>query len=166
MSTQKEIDTIASFFSHLTNCRDVDNVIIKGHILTEYAMQIYIDKKAIEKINFKKVYTTYANKIEMSRLLGLFKENSELNTTLKHLNKLRNSLAHNLKYDENDLLKFLKGFEKYKDTFEDKRVEKLQQGNKTYYIVGDDKIKVDEVHIILIHYISSLCTEIFLLSTK
>ena len=87
------------FLQQLTNCIDIDNLIIKGHILTEHALNFYIEINSFEKPD-KNSKFTYATKIEIAQLLGLFKTNKELKKDLKLLNKLRNSIAHNLNYNE------------------------------------------------------------------
>ena len=99
-------NSINKFLSHLSNCVDIDNLIVKGHILTEHALNFYIEVNSVEKLD-KNSRLTYATKLDMAQVLGLFKTNKELKKDLKLLNRLRNSIAHNLKYDEkifNDLL--------------------------------------------------------------
>lgn len=110
MIQENEITSrIDLYVDHLLDCKDMDNLILKGHLMTERALQYYINVKAIKKVNFKKVRFTYLNKLEVAKLLGLF-ENEETNlyTLLKLLNGLRNSIAHNVGFDAEILKKFFK----------------------------------------------------------
>ena len=97
--------------SHLGNCIDIDNLIIKGHILTEHALNFYIEKLAIEKLD-KDSRLTYTAKIEVAQVLGLFKKRKGLRLELRLLNKLRNSIAHNLTYDDKIFNELLKSYTK------------------------------------------------------
>lgn len=158
---KKENPLIDKFFIHLYDCRDIDNLIIKGHILTEHALHFFIEMNAVEKIDFKKIKFTYSNKIEIAKLFGLYKKEPKLYNELRQLNKLRNSIAHRLKYDEKLLSEFLKGFESRKQSFNHKKMNNLELGKEVFYEMGDEKITVDGSHLMLMFYISSICMSIF-----
>lgn len=149
------------FLKHLFDCRDTDNLIIKGHILTEYAMNFYIEMSSAEKIDLKETRFTYSNKIDIVRILGLFKKNRHLCQELKLLNKLRNSIAHKLKYDEKILADFLKGFEKYRSLFKSDKLDRLEIDEEIFYELGEEKITVNGSHMLLMFYISIICMTIF-----
>lgn len=155
-------ERIESFLPHLIKCKDTDNLIIKGHILTEHALNFYIEMLSVEKINISKTKFTYANKVEISKILGLFKKYPELLEELTLLNKLRNSLAHRLRYDENTLTSFLKGFEKRKSGYGYKS-QTLEIGKEIEVQTLDNEIlKIDGKHMMLMLQISSICANIYL----
>ena len=161
MDNKKEKNPlIDKFLSHLFDCRDTDNLIIKGHILTEHALHFYIEMKAVEKVDFKKVKFTYSNKIEIAKLFGLFKNDPQLYNELKQLNKLRNSIAHRLKHDDKILTEFLKGFNRYKSAFGSDRVN-LDKDEEVFYEIEQEKITVTGAHMTLMFYISAICMKIF-----
>lgn len=108
MSMENEkTSRIDLYVDHLLVCKDIDNLILKGHLMTEWALQYYINEFAKKKVNFEKVRFTYSNKLEIAKLLGLFENgNTQLYRLLKLLNGLRNSIAHNVEYDTKILKKF------------------------------------------------------------
>lgn len=144
---------IDEFLNHLYDCRDTDNLIIKGHILTEYAMNYFIEMSSKEKIDLKEIRFTYSNKIDIVRILGLFKENTFLYNELKLLNKLRNSIAYKLKYDDKILADFLKGFEKHKSFFNSAKVAQLEIDEEIIYKTNKEEISVKGSHMLLMLYI-------------
>lgn len=161
-STMKESSPlIEKFLIHLYDCRDTDNLIIKGHILTEYAMNFFIEMSSVEKIDLKEIRFTYSNKIDIVRILGLFKKNEFLYNELKLLNKLRNSIAHRLKYDEKVLSDFLKGFERHRGNFKSDKVDGLEMSEDVFYELGGEKISVKGAHMLLMFYVSIICMTIF-----
>ena len=157
---------IDDFLPYLINCRDTDNLIIKGHILTEHALNFYINMKSVDKIDIEKMKFTYANKIQIAKILGLFKIFPQLLEELTLLNKLRNSLAHRLKYNEKVLTDFLKGFEKRRSGFSFKS-QNLEIGKKTELKNEYDEIvSVDGSHMMLMLQISSICLYIYVAINK
>jgi hypothetical protein len=150
-----------TYLVQLVNCRDIENLIIKGHILTEYSLNLYIDMMAVEKKMDKDSKLTYSNKIEIAQILGLFKNNQELKRDLKLLNKLRNSIAHDLNYDKNTLVQFLSSFNKIKNKIGNgafaslKNEQLLDFGNKA------EKINVTGSHIKFMILVSYLCGSIY-----
>ena len=157
---------IDDFLPYLINCRDTDNLIIKGHILTEHALNFYINMKSIEKIDIEKMKFTYANKIQIAKILGLFKIFPQLFEELTLLNKLRNSLAHRLKYDEKVLTDFLKGYEKRRLGLGFKS-QTLEIGRETELKNEYGEIvTVDGSHMMLMLQISSMCLYIYVAINK
>jgi len=103
MTTKKSKESILfdeRTFDHLVNCRDIDNLIIKGHLIIEHLIDEFIDNHSLLKADFKKYKIGFNLKIEIAKTLGLFIVNEDLYSSLILLNKLRNSIAHNLSLDE------------------------------------------------------------------
>jgi len=158
---KKEHILIDKFFFHMFGIKDLDYLILKGHILTEHSLHFFIEKTSVEKINFEKIKFSYSNKVEIAKTLGLFKSNPKLYAELKLLNKLRNSIAHKLKYDEKLFADFIKGFDPYKDYFESENFKNLN--------ISEDVFKEDEngeipengkINISML-YIYTICMKIF-----
>jgi hypothetical protein len=104
-STQS-IDFDEKIFDHLINCRDIDNLIIKGHLITEHLIDEFIENHSIARVNFNNHKIGYNLKIEIAKILGLFILNENLYQTLIQLNKLRNSIAHSLNFGDELLNSF------------------------------------------------------------
>ncbi|OGU54014.1 MAG: hypothetical protein A2V66_02945 [Ignavibacteria bacterium RBG_13_36_8] len=103
MTTNKSKESVLfdeSTFDHLINCRDIDNLIIKGHLIIEHKIDEFIDNHSIIKTNFQNHKIGFNLKIDIAKVLGLFILSEDLFSALILLNKLRNSIAHNLKPDE------------------------------------------------------------------
>jgi len=101
-----EIDTTI-INEHLIDCKDIDNLIIKGHLIIEHCINEFIIKQSIAKIDIRKLNFSFLDKVEISRILGLFEINSGLYKNMVLLNTLRNSIAHNLKFNKKILNEFL-----------------------------------------------------------
>lgn len=166
MNNEKQkTSRIDLYVDHLLDCKDMDNLILKGHLLTERALQYYINVNAKIKVNFKKVNFTYSNKIEIARLLGLFENgNKTLYELLKLLNKLRNSIAHNVDYDEDLINKFLaEGY--IQAITSEGGVEIMHPKDKIEYILSEmDKTTISGTHFRLLLNISILCSKIYKIS--
>lgn len=78
-------------------------MILKGHILTEYTINLYIDSIS-NKTNpdFCDGNTSYSLKLKILENFGksLGKPDTNFFEELNMLNKLRNDIAHKLKYNE------------------------------------------------------------------
>lgn len=153
------------YVNHLLDCKDMDNLILKGHLMTERALQYYINVKAIKKVNFKKVRFTYLNKLEVAKLLGLF-ENEETNlyTLLKLLNGLRNSIAHNVGFDAEILKKFFK--QSYIQSITGKDgLEIMNPEDKIEYKLSKiERTIITGSHFRLLLSISIICSRIYKIS--
>lgn len=153
------------FADHLLDCKDMDNLILKGHLMTERALQYYINENAKKKVNFKKVRFTYSNKMEIAKLLGLFENgNSQLYGLLILLNKLRNSIAHSVEYDSNILKKF---FEKsYIQSIKKNDTEIMISAEDVieYELTKTEKTTVNGFHFRLLFNISVICSKIYKIS--
>lgn len=162
---KQKTSRIDLYVDHLLDCKDTDNLILKGHILTEIALQHYINEYAKEKVNFKKIQFTFSNKLEIAKILGLFQNgNAQLYRLLKLLNALRNSIAHNVEYD----LKILNNFfaESYIQSIKaNNNVEIMNPQDKIEYILSNtDKATIDGAHFRLILNISIMCSKIYKIS--
>jgi hypothetical protein len=149
-----------TYLVQLLNCRDIDNLIIKGHILTEYSLNLYIDSKSIEKMD-KGSKLTYSNKVEIAQILGLFKNNAELKRELKLLNKLRNSIAHDLNYDKDAFKQFLIGYNKIKNKIGKGQFASLKDDEIISFMRDEEEFKLSGRHIKFAVLISFLCGSIY-----
>jgi hypothetical protein len=165
MKIKSENHFVEEFLDHLYDCRDTDNLILKGHILTEYYLQHSINRLAVEKLNFDKIKFTFSNKIEIAKVIGVFKNDSTLYTELRTLNKLRNSIAHNLGFDQDILTEFLKGFETRKSVYASKKANNLKIGREIFIEQKGKQITVDGSHMMLMLHISSICTRLYFSTT-
>jgi len=158
---KKEHILVDKFFFHMFGIKDLDYLILKGHILTEHSLNFFIEKTSIEKINFDKIKFSYSNKIEIAKTLGLFKANPKIYEELKLLNKLRNSIAHKLKYDEKLFSDFIKGFKPYKDYFQSDSFKNTSI-NKDIFKENENGEMPEEGKLnISMLYISTICMKIF-----
>ncbi|WKD86447.1 hypothetical protein KCTC32516_01822 [Polaribacter huanghezhanensis] len=161
----QESSRIDLYVDHLLVCKDMDNLILKGHLMTERALQFYINEYAKKKVNFKKVRFTYSNKIEIAKLLGLFENgNSQLYRLLKLLNLLRNSIAHNVEYDTKTLDTFFK--EAYIQKIRGKNgVEMMSTKHKFEYDLSKtEKTTINGIHFRLLLNVSMICSRIYKIS--
>jgi len=143
----------------------MDNLILKGHILTERALQYFINENAVKKVDFNKVNLTYSNKIEISKLLGLFENgNNQLYELLKLLNRIRNSIAHNIDYDEDLINKFLE--KSYIQSFtKDGGIEIMNPEDKIEYVLSKtEKTTISGTHFRMLINISMICSRIYKIS--
>lgn len=81
---------------------ETEMIVIKAHLFIEYMLNIYIQFKNKSEIDFDKMNFTFNHKINISKILGLFLGDDELENYVTNLNKLRNQIAHRHTYD-NDL---------------------------------------------------------------
>ena len=164
-SDNKKTSRIDLYVDHLLSCKDMDNLILKGHLMTEWALQYYINEFAKKKVNFKKVRFTYSNKLEIAKLLGLFENgNTKLYRLLKLVNGLRNSIAHNVEYDSKIINKF----------FEECYIQSIQGENNIGIMNPDDKIEyklsktgkttINGTHFRFLINISMICSKIYKIS--
>lgn len=150
-------ETFSEYAEHMINSMDTDNLILKAHILTEYALDSFIDRKSVEKGNCR---FTYAHKISIAQMMGLFKENPDLKRDLVLLNKLRNSIAHNLRYDEKILEDFLESFTESQNRSENPKVKTLKNFEKVKYTINGTTIEVIGGHLKTMLLVSAMCGEI------
>jgi hypothetical protein len=95
---------------------EIDIVIIKCHLLTEYSLNYYIETKSNNREPIHKSRFSFSNKIKIAKLFGLFDSlnSKELETFINDINSLRNQVAHNLEYDPKLLEKLVEYPKDYK----------------------------------------------------
>lgn len=98
----------------LSGINDIQLLILKGHIIVEYTMNFYLESiSKSDNSDFFKENFTFAEKVKIAKhfgQLGSKEDNLILELTL--LNKLRNNIAHSLKYDERHLLELFAAVDK------------------------------------------------------
>ena len=89
----------------LAGINDIQLLILKGHIIVEYTLNCYLE--AISKSDdsdFFKENFTFSEKIKIAKHFGqLGDKNENLIPELTLLNRLRNDIAHSLKYSNKHL---------------------------------------------------------------
>ncbi len=85
------------FAGNFTNFTDIEGVIIRGHILVEQMLNRSIELAVLNKSEFKADKFSFAQKMEIGSMLGI---SIDFKIELKALNKLRNQIAHSLRYEE------------------------------------------------------------------
>ncbi|MBK7227240.1 MAG: hypothetical protein IPH96_18190 [Saprospiraceae bacterium] len=94
----KELEKCAEeFASDFKKFTEIEGIIIRGHIVVERQLIKAIERTVSKPMEFEPERLSFSNKLMLSNMLGvsdLFKK--ELNA----LNKLRNQVAHSLKYDD------------------------------------------------------------------
>jgi len=91
----------------LEGISDLELMILKGHILIEYSLNKYIDDINDGNLDIDKTNFNFSSKIRIAEFLGLFKKKDHLKESINDINKLRNQIAHQLKFDENLMLKII-----------------------------------------------------------
>ena len=96
--------------SELTDLKDIELTILKGHILTEFAINCYLESiSENQKSDFFKENFTYSSKIKILRHFGNYSGpgGEYIIKSLEILNKLRNTIAHSLTINHNLIKEFL-----------------------------------------------------------
>lgn len=149
---------MTEFFNHLINCKDFDSAIIKGHLLTEYALDRYIEYKSLPRVDISELRFSYSTKMEVAKILGLSLNDTSIYNKLKLLNKLRNSIAHTLNFNEKVLEDFLNGVE---DVISKLNLQKLKTDNEVVkFASGDNGFKLDAHHVLFCIQVAYLCGKI------
>jgi DNA-binding transcriptional MerR regulator len=87
-------------FENLDKCQDIDLLIIKGQIIIEHHLNRFIVASVKNPKEYNDTKFSFAQKIQLSKMLGL---SIEVIEELTIINKLRNQIAHRLAYNENQL---------------------------------------------------------------
>lgn len=83
----------------LLDCKDIDLMIIRGHILIEFLLNHFIEKSNPQLRNsLKGFYFTHKLKI-FEIYCGKEKLKTNTATQIRLVNKLRNEIAHTMEYD-------------------------------------------------------------------
>lgn len=101
MTFPKEIIEF-SIWSNLDKQKEIDLIILKGHLILEILVGVCIGKYLSEGEDIESLNLTFHKKIDFLKLLSKneFKDIEKVIQYLKQINKIRNSLAHTLKFDE------------------------------------------------------------------
>lgn len=105
-------DFEAAINDEIDNIADWQLLILKGHILLEYSMNKYIDDCSDPTFDINKTKFSFFNKIIICKAFGLFagSDHPLLEEAITKFNELRNSIAHNLDYNEPALQKVIELF--------------------------------------------------------
>lgn len=89
----------------LLGITDMSLLILKGHVIVEYTLNCYLESiSKSSSPDFFKENFSFANKTKIAKHFGnLGSLEQTLNEELVLLNKLRNSIAHTLDYNEKHL---------------------------------------------------------------
>lgn len=97
--------------NEINSITDLELVILKGHILIEYSLNKFIDDISEKTFDIYKESFQFVHKVKICKALGLFKSTKHsLEEIILTFNKVRNSIAHYLEYDENELHKLISLF--------------------------------------------------------
>lgn len=91
--------------SNIIEITEIELLILKGHILVEYTLNNFIKKVAFNGHSFKETKFTFSQKMHFVETLSAITSNTI--RLIEIFNKLRNQIAHKLKYDEETLKLFL-----------------------------------------------------------
>lgn len=107
-----DTENLASEFEkNFTNFSDIEGTIIRGHILIEQMLNHSIELTVPNKSEYKAEKFSFAQKVEIANMLGV---SIEFKIELNALNKLRNQIAHSLKYDDKYIDVIINGVRKKK----------------------------------------------------
>lgn len=122
--------------------------------------------KSIKRLD-PKIKFSYANKLEIAQILGLYKADPTLKKKLKLINKLRNSIAHSLHYDEKVLEELQTHFDTIKGKINDSKSSTLTNEETAILNLEERRVKVKGKHMKLLLLFSFTCGQIAALgSTK
>jgi hypothetical protein len=93
----------------LLKITDLELMILKGHILTEFALNCYLEAISMNNSsNFFKENFSYSIKLKLFSHFGDFSEKGKLLIkAFGNLNTLRNTIAHSLTVNEQLLIEFI-----------------------------------------------------------
>ncbi|MCH4824548.1 hypothetical protein ML462_15350 [Gramella lutea] len=103
----KDKDFESILRTELEGINDLELMILKGHILIEYSLNKFIDDINEGNLDIDKTNFNFSSKIRIAEFLGLFKKKDHLKESIDDINKLRNQIAHQLKYDEKLMQKII-----------------------------------------------------------
>jgi hypothetical protein len=117
----------------LMGIKDIELLILKGHVLVEYALNRYIDAFSATDTSIEDSRFSFAQKLDVCKILGLIKNpDDHLNEQLIALNKIRNQIAHTLTFDRQTLHQIFKHHpeevEQYNSQQEDRKNIKILSG--------------------------------------
>ncbi len=127
--------------AELLKIEDFEFLILKGHILIEYTVNLYLESISNKKNAdlFDEKNLTFATKLSILQHFGKNIGNEEFNffTELNLINKLRNDIAHRLEYNERHLKLLYDELSKKENIFKRNDFEKKQRFiHAIVFIVG------------------------------
>ncbi len=87
------------FEKHLHEMDAVMNVLLKGHLIIEHALDNIIDMFFFHAEHIQNRNLTFSNKLAIVRALALDKNRDDTWTMIEQINSLRNAVAHKLVID-------------------------------------------------------------------
>ncbi len=114
----------------LSGITNLELLILKGHILVEYAINLYLEAiSKNEQSDFFKENFTFSNKLSILKHFGnLGSKDENLYQEIHLLNKLRNDIAHSLTYNEKHLQDFFSNIKnKYAKVEDDIRKSNIEK---------------------------------------
>ncbi|MDI9313026.1 MAG: hypothetical protein QM535_22640 [Limnohabitans sp.] len=113
------LENLANEFSNLfTKFTDIEGIIIRGHILVEQYLNKSIEQTVLHSAEFDVDKFSFAQKINIGNMLGI---SIDLKNELIALNKLRNQIAHSLKFENKYIELIINGiYSKNNKIFRDK----------------------------------------------
>ena len=120
---------------HFHGIKNIDLIILKGHLLVEYAMSRYIDVISNHDTSIDSLRFGFFQKLELCKILGFIdvtnQKDLEIYDQLKILNEIRNKIAHSLSFDRkmlDGLFKYhldeLEEYKRYKEANRDREILK------------------------------------------
>lgn len=109
--SEMSLDEFNKFaYNELKDIENIELIILKGHIMIEYLLNCYLESLIqVKNCEFSKENFSFSQKIKIVKYYGQLGSNEDnIIYGLELLNKLRNSIAHTLKYDESYLKEFLR----------------------------------------------------------
>lgn len=129
----KDEDFGILIFKEIESITDLELLILKGHILVEYSMNKFIEDIADESFDIYKENFPFGQKTKICKALGLFRSTMHpLEEIITTLNKIRNSIAHYLEFDESELQKLISLYKKISH-----KVNPIQESGDNFEIVKE-----------------------------
>lgn len=94
---EEELRQIAA--TAIPRTRNLEYMILKCHLITEFALTQYIRFHAVPVVGLKEIRFGYAQKLEVAYLMGFGVANTSLIPSLELLNRVRNQVAHTFHLD-------------------------------------------------------------------
>ena len=104
------LEEVVSFLdANFNQLSDIEGIILKGHILLEHQLDIAISKEILNKNEYESDKFSFSQKVIIGNMLGICRA---FKASINALNKLRNQIAHSLKYEEELMIDLLKPINK------------------------------------------------------
>lgn len=91
--------------SELSPINDLQLIILKGHILVEYSINCYLEEISLcSKTNFFRENLRFSDKLKvLKHFTPMGGDNGDIIDEIDILNRIRNDIAHRLKYKESQI---------------------------------------------------------------